>query len=104
MDFSETQIKRYARHILLNEVGGAGQEKLMNAKVLVIGAGGLGSLQATEVLKEILGIGDSLSGSLLICDALGATFRKVRLRRDSECPLCGDAPAITYLSIHEAPS
>ncbi|MEQ8195146.1 MAG: HesA/MoeB/ThiF family protein, partial [Rhodospirillales bacterium] len=43
MDFSETQIKRYARHILLNEVGGAGQEKLMNAKVLVIGAGGLGS-------------------------------------------------------------
>ncbi|MGA0393679.1 MAG: HesA/MoeB/ThiF family protein, partial [Rhodospirillales bacterium] len=43
MDFSETQIQRYARHILLPEVGGTGQEKLLNAKVLVIGAGGLGS-------------------------------------------------------------
>ncbi|MEQ8194296.1 MAG: adenylyltransferase, partial [Rhodospirillales bacterium] len=76
------------------------------AEAGVLGAfcGVIGSLQATEVLKEILGIGDSLSGSLLICDALGATFRKVRLRRDSECPLCGDAPAITDLSIHEAPS
>ncbi len=43
MDFSEEQIQRYARHILLQEVGGIGQEKLLNAKVLVIGAGGLGS-------------------------------------------------------------
>ena len=43
MDFSEDQIRRYARHILLREVGGVGQEKLLNAKVLVIGAGGLGS-------------------------------------------------------------
>ena len=43
MDFSESQIQRYARHILLKEVGGVGQEKLLNSKVLVIGAGGLGS-------------------------------------------------------------
>jgi len=43
MDFSEDQIKRYARHILLDEVGGVGQEKLLKAKVLAIGAGGLGS-------------------------------------------------------------
>ena len=43
MDFTEEQIHRYARHILLQEVGGDGQEKLLNAKVLVIGAGGLGS-------------------------------------------------------------
>ena len=43
MDFTENQIHRYARHILLKEVGGIGQEKLLNAKVLVIGAGGLGS-------------------------------------------------------------
>jgi molybdopterin/thiamine biosynthesis adenylyltransferase len=42
-DFSETQIRRYARHILLREVGGDGQAKLLRAKVLVIGAGGLGS-------------------------------------------------------------
>ncbi|MBX7201070.1 MAG: molybdopterin-synthase adenylyltransferase MoeB [Rhodospirillaceae bacterium] len=43
MDFSEEQIRRYARHILLKEVGGVGQEKLLKSKVLVIGAGGLGS-------------------------------------------------------------
>ena len=43
MDFTEDQIQRYARHILLQEVGGIGQEKLLKAKVLVIGAGGLGS-------------------------------------------------------------
>ena len=43
MDFRDDQIHRYARHILLQEVGGVGQEKLLNARVLVIGAGGLGS-------------------------------------------------------------
>ncbi len=43
MTFSEDQIKRYSRHILLQDVGGVGQEKLLTAKVLIIGAGGLGS-------------------------------------------------------------
>ncbi len=43
MDFTEDQIQRYARHIVLPEVGGIGQEKLLNARVLVIGAGGLGA-------------------------------------------------------------
>ena len=43
MDFSEDQIRRYARHILLPEVGGVGQARLLESKVLVIGAGGLGS-------------------------------------------------------------
>ena len=43
MEFTETQIQRYARHIILPEIGGTGQEKLLNARVLVIGAGGLGS-------------------------------------------------------------
>ena len=43
MQFSEDQINRYARHILLQEIGGEGQKKLLDAKVLVIGAGGLGS-------------------------------------------------------------
>jgi molybdopterin/thiamine biosynthesis adenylyltransferase len=42
-DFTEEQIHRYARHIILPEVGGAGQRKLLDARVLVVGAGGLGS-------------------------------------------------------------
>lgn len=43
IDLTEEQIKRYSRHILLQDVGLEGQEKLLNAKVLIIGAGGLGS-------------------------------------------------------------
>lgn len=43
MDFTEEQIERYARHILLQDVGGTGQAKLLESKVLVVGAGGLGS-------------------------------------------------------------
>ena len=61
-------------------------------------AGSMGSLQSTEVLKELLAIGESLSGTLLIYDALGATFRNVRVKPDSTCPLCGDNPTITDLS------
>lgn len=52
--------------------------------------GVMGTLQATEVLKEILGIGESLAGRLLIWDALGMRFRVVRLMRDPGCSLCGD--------------
>lgn len=63
-------------------------------------AGVMGTLQATEVLKEVLGIGDSMSGQLLIYDGLGATFRKVRIRRDAACALCGDNPTIRDLSGH----
>jgi adenylyltransferase/sulfurtransferase len=60
-------------------------------------AGAVGSVQATEVLKEIMGIGDSLAGSLLIYDALSTTFRKMTLKRDPTCPLCGDHPTITAI-------
>jgi molybdopterin-synthase adenylyltransferase len=68
----------------------------------VLGAvtGVMGTLQATETLKEILGIGESLSGRLLIWDALASRFRSVRLRQDPACPLCGLAPRITDLSAH----
>jgi len=44
MEFTDDQIMRYSRHILLPEVGGKGQEKILNAKVLLVGAGGLGSV------------------------------------------------------------
>ncbi|MEE8333713.1 MAG: molybdopterin-synthase adenylyltransferase MoeB [Alphaproteobacteria bacterium] len=63
-------------------------------------AGVLGTLQTTEVLKEVLGIGDSLAGHLLLYDALGTEFRKIRLKRDASCPLCGDEPSITDLTAH----
>ncbi len=65
-------------------------------------AGTVGSLQAVEVLKEIMQIGDTLAGSLMIYDALAADFRKMKLPRDRTCPLCGDAPSITDLSAYAA--
>jgi len=52
--------------------------------------GVMGTLQATEVLKELLGIGDSLSGRLLLWDALGAQFRTISFNRDPGCGMCGD--------------
>lgn len=72
------------------------------AEAGVLGAwcGVMGSLQAGEVLKEILGIGESLAGWLLVCEALGTNFRKIRVRRDPGCPLCGDSPTIRDLSGH----
>ena len=65
-------------------------------------AGTVGSLQATEVLKEVMGIGNSLGGRLLLYDALNVKFRKIKLTRDDNCPLCGNQPTITDLSGHEA--
>ena len=59
------------------------------AGILGAVAGVLGTLQAVEVLKELLGIGESLSGTLLLYDALGARFQRVRIPRDPACPTCG---------------
>lgn len=66
------------------------------AEAGVLGAlcGMVGSLQATEVLKEIMGIGQSLSGSLVVYDGLATMFRKIKVRADPKCPLCGDNPTI----------
>ena len=50
----------------------------------------------------LLGIGEPLIGRLLTYDALGMRFREVKLRRDPKCPLCGEHPTITDLSIHRA--
>lgn len=70
----------------------------------VLGAvtGVMGTLQATEVLKEILGIGETLAGRLLIWDALATRFRTVKLRRDPDCPSCGPAATLHDLSAHAA--
>lgn len=63
-------------------------------------AGTMGSLQATEVLKEIMGVGDGMSGRLLLYDALLPAIRIVRVRPDPDCPLCGSQRTIHDLSQH----
>ena len=73
------------------------------AEAGVLGAltGLVGSIQATEALKLILGIGESLSSRLLLIDALSMNFREVKLRRNPACPLCGDNPTVTELIDYE---
>ena len=61
-------------------------------------AGTVGSMQAVEVLKELIGIGDSLAGFLLIYDALATEVRKLILPRNPDCALCGDIPEILNLT------
>ena len=65
--------------------------------VLGILPGTIGLIQATETVKLILGIGESLVGRLLLYDALGMHFRELKLRKNPECPICGDHPTITKL-------
>jgi len=60
-------------------------------------AGVMGTIQATEVIKELLDIGDSLDGHMLIYDGLEGSFRKIAIARDSDCPLCGDRPTINII-------
>ena len=63
--------------------------------VLGVLPGVIGSLQANEALKLALGIGNPLVGRLLMFDALDGTFTEIKLRRDPECPVCGENPTIT---------
>src|SRR3990172_5219394 len=73
------------------------------AEAGVLGAltGVMGSIQAIEVIKQILEIGESLESRLLLFDALSMEFRVVKLRRDPKCPLCGDDPTISELIDYE---
>ena len=63
------------------------------AGILGAVAGVMGTLQAVEVLKELLGLGDSLDGTLLIYDALRAQFHRIRIAKDPDCPTCGAGAA-----------
>jgi sulfur-carrier protein adenylyltransferase/sulfurtransferase len=63
--------------------------------VLGVLPGIIGSLQANEALKIVLGRGDTLVGRLLLFDALGTTLDEVNVRRDPDCPVCGESPTIT---------
>ncbi len=69
--------------------------------VLGVLPGIVGCIQATEILKLALGKGSSLIGRLLLFNALDMKFREVKLRRDPQCPLCGENPTITQLIDYE---
>ena len=75
--------------------------------VLGVLPGIIGSIQANEALKLILGTGDTLMGRLLLFDALGTTFDEVSVKRDPACPVCGEHPTITeyvdYVEFCQAP-
>jgi adenylyltransferase/sulfurtransferase len=64
--------------------------------------GTVGTLQATEVIKLILGIGEPMIGKLLLYDALDTSFQIVKLRKNPACSVCGEAPTITQLIDYEA--
>jgi molybdopterin/thiamine biosynthesis adenylyltransferase len=71
------------------------------AGVLGVLAGVIGTLQATEAVKFLLEKGELLTDSLLVYNALKTNFRKVRLKRNPNCPLCGEHPTITELKDEE---
>jgi adenylyltransferase/sulfurtransferase len=70
--------------------------------VLGVLPGMIGTLQATEVIKRITGIGDALIGRLMMVDALSMEMRTLSVERDPDCPVCGDSPTITELQDYEA--
>jgi molybdopterin/thiamine biosynthesis adenylyltransferase/rhodanese-related sulfurtransferase len=69
--------------------------------VLGVLPGIIGSLQASEAIKLILGIGETLTGRLLLFDALDGRFRQVKVHKDPDCPVCGEQPTITELIDYE---
>ena len=71
------------------------------AGVLGVLPGLVGTIQATETVKLIMGLGESLSGRLLIIDAMDMSFRTLKMRRNPDCPLCGDNPTVTELIDYE---
>ncbi len=76
--------------------------KHTNGEALVAADGGtIGTIQATETIKLVCGIGEPLVGALLLYDALETRFTRVRVGRDVSCPLCGSSPEITGLVDYE---
>jgi adenylyltransferase/sulfurtransferase len=70
--------------------------------VLGVLCASIGSIQATEAIKLLTGIGDPLVGRLMVYDALEMTYREIKVRKDPECPICGKNPTITELQDYEA--
>lgn len=71
------------------------------AGILGVLPGTIGLIQATEVIKYLLGVGELLKGYLLIYSALDMSFRKVKVPRNPKCPVCGEKPTITSLIDYE---
>jgi adenylyltransferase/sulfurtransferase len=69
--------------------------------VLGVLCASIGSIQATEAIKLLTGVGESLIGRLMIYDALEMSYRTVKIRKDPECPICGKNPTITELIDYE---
>lgn len=74
------------------------------AGVLGVLAGTIGLIQATEVLKYLIGIGELLTGRLLTYEALSMKFREVKVKRNPKCPVCGENPTITELTDYALPA
>ena len=70
--------------------------------VLGVLCASIGSIQATETIKLITGIGDSLIGRLMVYDALEMSYRTVQIRKDPACAICGQTPTVTALMDYEA--
>jgi len=88
--------------VLIIGAGGLGSPaglvpNCQEAGVLGVLAGTIGVLQASEAIKEILGIGETMADRLLIYDALEMKFRRVSRPKDLDCPLCGINPRIKDL-------
>jgi sulfur-carrier protein adenylyltransferase/sulfurtransferase len=71
------------------------------AGILGAVAGIIGTIQANEVLKYILGVGNLLTGKLLVFNALDSSFRQVKVPKHPECPICGESPTVTKLIDYE---
>ncbi len=71
------------------------------AGILGAVAGIIGTIQANEVLKYILGIEGLLVGKLLVFNALNSSFRQVKVPKDPKCPICGENPTVTKLIDYE---
>jgi molybdopterin/thiamine biosynthesis adenylyltransferase len=72
--------------------------------VLGVMAGTMGTLQANEVIKLVLGVGEPLIGRLLLYEALGTRFTELKVRRDPDCPICGEhAPEIPESEMGQFP-
>ncbi len=70
--------------------------------VLGVLCASIGSIQVTEAIKVLTGIGDPLVGSLIVYDALEMTYRKIKVRKDPNCAICGENPTVTELIDYEA--